>query len=248
MKGVILSAGLGKRLRPLTNNIPKGLIPILGKPLLEYILLGFKYAGIKEIAIVIGYLGEKIKEYFKDGSSFNLNITYIIQEVPKGTGSAVLITRDFVGNEPFMLSWGDVILERENYINIKRTFERESCDVLMGLNYEEDLSSKGAVFLEKKEDGLKIKDIIEKPKEKVNTNWNQTGIFILKPVIFRYLERISPSERGEYEFTSAIKMMLEDNLDIRPFFVKGFHLELGTLENLEKVNNFKNFLESFHIL
>ncbi len=236
MKGIILSAGLGKRLRPLTNNIPKGLIPILGKPLLEYILLGFRYAEIREIGIVIGYLGEKIKEYFKDGSSLDLNITYIIQEAQKGTGSAVLITKDFVGNEPFMLSWGDVILGMENYINIKKTFEREPCDVLMGLNYEEDLSSKGAVFLEKKEGKLKIRDIIEKPKERVNTNWNQTGIFILKPIIFRYLERISPSERGEYEFTSAVKMMLEDNLDIRPFFVEGFHLELGTLESINKIN------------
>lgn len=236
MKGIILSAGLGKRLRPLTNSIPKGLIPILGKPLLEYILLGFRYAEIKEIGIVIGYLGEKIKEYFKDGSSFDLNITYIIQEVQKGTGSAVLTTREFVENEPFMLSWGDVVLGMENYINIKKTFEKEPCDILMGLNYEEDLSSKGAVFLENKEGKLKIKDIIEKPKDKTNTNWNQTGIFILKPIIFRYLERISPSERGEYEFTSAIKMMLEDNLDIKPFFVKGFHLEVGTLDSITKIN------------
>ncbi|MCS7202561.1 MAG: nucleotidyltransferase family protein [Dictyoglomus sp.] len=248
MKGVILSAGLGKRLRPLTDNLPKGLIPVLGKPILEYILLGFKYAGIKDIAIIIGYLGEKIKDYFKDGKIINLNISYIIQEIPKGTGAAVLKAKDFVGNENFMLSWGDVIVERENYINIKNAFEKNPCDVLMGLNYEEDLSQGGAVFLEEKNNILKVKDIIEKPKEKVNTNWNQTGIFILKPIIFKYLEKISPSERGEYEFTSAIKMMLEDNLDIRPFIIKDFHWEFGTLSQIEKANNLKDFLKRFHDL
>ncbi|MCX7846244.1 MAG: nucleotidyltransferase family protein [Dictyoglomaceae bacterium] len=248
MKGVIISAGFGKRLRPLTDSIPKGLIPISGKPILEYILLGFKYAGVRDIIIVIGYLGEKIKNYFKDGRILNLNISYITQEIPTGTGSAVLMAKDFVGDEYFMLSWGDVIVERENYSNIKIMFEDNPCDILMGLNYKKDLSLGGAVFLEKKDNILRVKDIIEKPKEKVDTNWNQTGIFVLKPIIFKYLEKITPSERGEYEFTSAIKIMLEDSLDIRPFFIKGFPLEIGTLNDIEGINNFKKFLEKFYDL
>lgn len=248
MKGVVLSAGLGKRLRPLTNDIPKGLIPILGKPILEYILLGFKYAGIRDVGIVIGYLGEKIKEYFKDGKSLNLNISYIIQENQTGTGSAVLIAKNFVEDEPFMLSWGDVIIDIDNYMNIKNTFEKDPCDAFIGLNYEKDLSLGGAVFLERKNDKLRVKDIIEKPKGKVDTNWNQTGVFILKPIIFKYLEKITPSERGEYEFTSAIKLMLEENLDIRPFFIKGFHLEIGTLNQIEKADGFKDLLKRFYNL
>lgn len=244
MKGVILSAGFGKRLRPITENIPKGLIPILNRPVLEYILLGFRYAEIKDVVIVIGYLGEKIKDYSKNGKEFGLNISYLIQENPNGTGSALLLTKDFIKDSPFILSWGDVIVGKENYLNIRKLFEEDSCDGVIGINYEEDLSQKGAVFLEIN-GKVKIKDIIEKPKEKVNTNWNQTGIFALNSVIFKYLEKIAPSERGEYEFTSAIKMMLQDNLYLRPYFIKDFHLEIGSIKDLERIEKYKEFLQKF---
>jgi dTDP-glucose pyrophosphorylase len=233
MKGVVLSAGFGKRLIPLTYDTPKGLLKIFGRPILEHIILGFHHAGIKDIVIVIGYLGEKIKNYFKNGEELGINIEYVWQENPNGTGSAVLLTKNIVGNSPFMLSWGDILLEKDDYLNIKRSFEKEECDIVMGINYQEDLSQGGAVFLEEKNKKFFVKNIIEKPKDKVDTKWNQTGIFILKPIIFKYLENIFPSERGEYEFTSAIKLMIDDNLIIRPYFIHNF-IEIGNLEQWQK--------------
>jgi len=113
MKGIILHGGHGSRLRPLTHTGPKQLLPIANKPMSEYCIEAIRDCGISEIAIIIGGIGSnKVKEYYGDGSEFNVKITYIEQDTPKGIAHAINLCKKFVGNEKFLVFLGDNIIQK----------------------------------------------------------------------------------------------------------------------------------------
>ena len=119
MKAIIIAAGEGKRLRPITSTQPKPLIPIAGKPLLEHTILGLKEAGIKEILLVVGYKDNLIKEYFGDGKEkFDIKIKYIKQEEQLGTAHAFGYGKNFANNEPVLFMYGDLLVEPQVYQEI----------------------------------------------------------------------------------------------------------------------------------
>ncbi len=115
-KAVLLAAGRGTRMRDLTADVPKPMIKVHGKPILLRIVEGLQSAGIKDFLIIIGYHGDMVREYFGDGTCFGLRISYAIQTVQDGTGRVVELAREFVGADPFILHYGDILVDPKNYI------------------------------------------------------------------------------------------------------------------------------------
>jgi len=115
MKAVILAAGKGTRMKELTNELPKPMLKVQGKPILEHIIEGLLLAGVHDIFIVTGFRAEVIEDYFGDGSKWNARIVYGRQETQDGTGKAPEVARDFVGASPFILTYGDILVPPETY-------------------------------------------------------------------------------------------------------------------------------------
>ncbi|MFQ3548572.1 MAG: sugar phosphate nucleotidyltransferase [Armatimonadota bacterium] len=231
MKTVILAAGKGTRLGDLTKNTPKPMLITAGKPVLEHIIGHIKESGITEYALVVRYLKEKIEEHFKDGSAFGIKVSYIPQPEAYGTGAALLAAKDFIGDSSVMMTFGDVITSADAYAGVINVFNNSDCDGAIGLNWVDD-PYKGAAVLTDEEKGTVV-DIIEKPeKGAVVSNWMNAGIFAFKPIIFKYLENLKLSVRGEYELPDAINAMIKDGLCIKYYYMKGPWQDVGTPEDL----------------
>lgn len=201
MKAVILCAGFGKRLKPYTNEYQKSMIPIHGKPLLEYIINGLIYAGFKSLIIVVGYRKEQIISYFKDGNEWGIKIEYIEQKTLNGTGGAVLLCENLIQDSHFFLTWGDILIPYKIYKEVVEIFKKENQNFILVTNYTGDPYKGGAIYCK---NGF-LQDIIEKPpKGKSKSNLNNCGIFIFSTEIFDVLKTLKPSERGELELTEAI--------------------------------------------
>jgi dTDP-glucose pyrophosphorylase len=205
-RAVLLAAGRGKRLSPLTDRVPKPLLSLAGRPLLEYLLLHLRAAGVRKVLIVIGHLGEQIREHFGDGRGLDVDIDYREQSIPNGTGAAALLARDFVGSSPFFLGWGDILAARHEYARLLEKFRQDDPDALLLLEKVRDPSAGAAVHL----DGKRITALIEKPPPGASTTpWNQAGLAALTPAIFPCLRRLRPSARGELEFTAAVQELID---------------------------------------
>ncbi|MFW9901027.1 MAG: nucleotidyltransferase family protein [Candidatus Thorarchaeota archaeon] len=202
MKAVILCAGLGKRLRPYTDKFQKSMIPIHGKPLLEYIIRGLMYAGFENLIIIVGYRKEQIIDHFKDGKEYGIKIEYLEQKILNGTGGAVLLCEELIQNTHFFLTWGDILVPYKIYRDIFEIFKKENQDFILVSNYTADPYKGGAIYT--KNDYLE--DIIEKPPiGKSKSNLNNCGIFVFSTEIFELLKTLKPSKRGEIELTDAIR-------------------------------------------
>src|SRR5947207_12032677 len=114
-KAVILAAGRGTRMRELTADVPKPMIDVRGKPVLQHIVEGLRNAGIRDCLIVVGYRADAVQEFFGEGSRYNVAIQYKIQTVQDGTGRVVELARDFADNRPFVLAYGDILVAPANY-------------------------------------------------------------------------------------------------------------------------------------
>src|SRR5882762_2314752 len=114
-KAVILAAGRGIRMRELTNDVPKPMIEVRGKPVLQHIVEGLRDAGVRRFLIIVGYHAQTVRNFFQDGRRHDVTIQYTTQTVQDGTGRVVNLARDFTGGSPFVLSYGDVLISQENY-------------------------------------------------------------------------------------------------------------------------------------
>src|SRR5262245_45205559 len=117
-KAVLLAAGRGTRMRELTNDLPKPMIEVRGKPILEHIIEGLRNAGVVQFLLVGGYRAEVVRQKFGDGKELGTQISYATQVVQDGTGKVVELARDFVGNDPFVLSYGDILVDPSNYLRL----------------------------------------------------------------------------------------------------------------------------------
>lgn len=197
MKGLILAAGLGERLKPLTNNTPKALLSINNKPMLHYILQKYLQAGIKNTGIVIR---KKHKNKFKNFSKkYNVNINFVFQNSPKGTADAILNSKKFVGSETFILSWCDFVSDY-NLEKIIHKHKRTSSKATLLINKENSISSGQVLF-----NNTHITKIVEKPEYKISP-WVSAGVMILEPDIFQaieYCKSRSKKTKKEKEFHIA---------------------------------------------
>ena len=223
MKGIILHGGHGTRLRPLTHTGPKQLLPIANKPMSEYCVEAIRDCGISEIAIIIGGIGSnKVKEYYGDGSKFNVNITYIEQDKPKGIAHAINLCKEFIQNEKFLVFLGDNIIQK-SINDISQKFESSDNDALILLCKVENPEQFGIADVKEN----KIVKIMEKPKNPP-TNLAVTGIYFLTSKIFDIFSRLKPSWRNELEITDALQMMLEEKNRVDFEMITDYWKDTGT--------------------
>ncbi len=239
MKAVILTAGKGKRLMPITSSRPKPMIPLAGKPLLEYTILGLKNAGISEILLIVGYKEEGIKEYFGNGlDKFNVNIEYISQEEQLGTGHAVSYAKDFVKDSPFLLMYGDLITDPKIFKDILEKFNETKIEGLITLLKVNNPQDYGIISLNSDDFVAKI---TEKPSPELNLgNLANAGIYIFNPMIFKAIEKTEKSIRGEYEFTDSMEILINQlNGNILGYIIKDyFWSDIGLPWQLFGANSF----------
>lgn len=213
--GVILAAGVGSRIRPLSLSIPKPLLPVCNKPIIQYQIEEMKKIGIKDIIIVVGHLKKNIREYFKDGSELGVKISYVEQKQALGIAHAIGQLEDSIQN-PFLLWLGDIFfIPKDVNLMLKIYKEKHACAVL-AVKKENDynlLKKNFAVLLN--EDGT-VKRVMEKPRY-FHSDLKGCGIYLFDLNIFDAIRRTTRTAmRDEYEITNSIQMLLEDGFPVYP--------------------------------
>jgi len=230
MKGLILSGGKGTRLRPLTFTQAKQLVPVANRPVLFYGIDALREAGIEEVGIIVGDTREEIKEAVGDGSKFGVKVTYIEQEEPLGLAHAVMISEDFIKEDPFVMYLGDNLL-KSGIKPLVDEFEKEGPNSLILLTEVPNPKLFGVAEL----DGEKVVRLVEKPKDP-KSNMALVGVYLFDSFIFEAVKAISPSWRNELEITDAIQYLIDNGYDVRPHFVTGWWKDTGKLEDILEAN------------
>ena len=232
MKAVVLAAGEGTRLKPITLTRPKHLIRVGGKLLLEHCLNALKAVGIEETLIVIHYMGDAIRTYFGDGKNFGLRISYVEQKEVLGTGNAVSIAEPYV-KEDFVLVYGDLLFSVDALKKVVAIHEREKPAATMAVVPVEKPENYGIVELE----NSRVKNIIEKPsRDKAPTNLANAGIYVFSTEIFEKIKKTKASVRGEWEITDAISLLLKEKTVLGVEISKDEWLDIGRPWDLLKAN------------
>ena len=201
-KAVLLAAGRGTRMRDLTAALPKPMLQVRGKPVLQHIVEGLRDTGLTNLLVIVGWRSEVVKDFFGDGSAFGVGIQYQTQTVQDGTGRVVALAQDFTGDDAFLLSYGDILVDRENYSRISSSLGH-GVDAVISVKHSDDVSHGGAVFVNEK---FELTDLREKPKPgELTSPWYNAGVYAFRPVIFDFISSLEPSPRGEYELTDAIR-------------------------------------------
>ena len=231
MKGIILHGGHGTRLRPLTHTGPKQLLPIANKPMSQFCLESISETGITDIAIIVGGIGaNKVQEYYGNGEKFGVNITYIKQDEPKGIAHAIMLCKEFVNNEKFLVFLGDNIIQK-SIKGFVENFKNSDYDATVLLCEVDNPSSFGIADIK---DG-KITKITEKP-DKPTSNLAVTGIYLLDPVIFEIIDNLKPSWRNELEITDALDNLLRKNNNISYEKITDYWKDTGTPQDILHAN------------
>ncbi|MGZ7208422.1 MAG: bifunctional sugar-1-phosphate nucleotidylyltransferase/acetyltransferase [Methanobacterium sp.] len=232
MKGIILTAGEGTRMRPLTLTRPKTMLQVGGKPIIQYNLESLRDAGIKDIVMVVGYKREAIEDYFGNGTSFGVNITYIFQEKRLGTAHAIKSVQNIIDNDFIVLN-GDIIVDPRLIVDLIANYESEDASSLLMLTEVEDPSSFGVVEME----GNQIKNIVEKPSlEEAPSNLINAGIYVFDKKIFDAISKTEKSERGEYEITDSLKIQMKENKKVIGLKSEDKWIDIGRPWELLDVN------------
>jgi UDP-N-acetylglucosamine diphosphorylase/glucosamine-1-phosphate N-acetyltransferase len=207
VKAVILAAGEGIRLQPITLTRPKHLIKVGGRPLLEHCFAAIKASGIKEALIVVHYMADAIREYFGLGEKYGLKIEYAEQEAVLGTGNAVSLAEPYVKDD-FLLVYGDLLFGTEVVKKIVKEHKKEKPAATMAVVPVNNPEDYGITELES---GKYVKRIIEKPSRKeAPTNLANAGVYVLSTEIFEKIKQTSESTRGEWEITDALSLLSKD--------------------------------------
>jgi glucose-1-phosphate thymidylyltransferase len=211
--------------------MPKQLLPIANKPMSQYCLESLRDAGIKDIAIIIGGdNSQKVKEHYGDGKKFDVEITYIYQDSPKGISHAISLCQNFIQNQKFVVFLGDNILKK-NILEFKENFQKSNSDATILLCKVDNPTQFGIADVK----GNVIKQIIEKPKNPPS-DLAVIGIYFLSPIIFDIIKKLKPSWRNELEITDALQMLLEENGRINYETVTEFWKDTGTPYDIIKAN------------
>jgi len=234
MKAVVLAAGEGVRLQPITATRPKHLIKIAGKPILEHCLDALKSCGLTEIVVVTHYMGDAIRQYFGDGEEFGLKIAYVEQTEVLGTGNAVSTVEPYVDGD-FVLVYGDLLFASDAAKRVLTLYETEKPAAVMAVVPVEKPESYGIVELEGESS---VKRIIEKPAVgEVPSNLANAGIYVFSQEVFGKLRQIKASARGEWELTDALSLLIKDEKAVLAAEIsKGDWLDIGRPWDLIEAN------------
>jgi len=241
LKAVILTAGEGTRMRPLTLTRPKTMLPVAGKPIIQYNIEALRDAGIKEILMIVGYQENMVRDYFKDGKDLGVKISYITQQSRLGTAHAIGFAREFI-KEQFIVLNGDIIIDPLLLNDLIQKYSDFNAKSMMVLTEVEDPCSFGVVML----NGNKVTEIIEKPEAgEAPSNLINTGIYVFDPDIFSCIEKTPESSRGEYEITDSLKIQMEEGKKVAGVVSNKKWIDIGKPWELLKINeDFLNNMES----
>lgn len=229
---VLLAAGRGTRMGELTADLPKPMIEVRGKPVLQHIVEGLRGAGVREFLIIVGYHANAVCEHFGDGPRYNIDIKYATQTVQDGTGRVVDLARDFTENLPFVLSYGDILVDPTNYRRIVDL--DDDVDAVISVKRDEDVSKGGAVFVNER---MELVDLREKPKPGEPTSpWYNAGLYAFRPNIFDFTAKLRPSPRGEYELTDAIRALALSGKKVQALELVGEWADVRDPEVLARLN------------
>jgi glucose-1-phosphate thymidylyltransferase len=225
MKGVILAAGKGTRLYPITRHIAKPLLPIANRLTLHYAFDRLKEMGIEDICLVVGENQGQMMDALGNGESLGVRLSYVVQTEPKGLAHAVSFAQDFVGDDSFCLYLGDAMYS-QSLAPFAARFRESGCANLNLVKWVQDPSRFGVANL----DGERIVKLVEKPREP-ESNYAMAGMYFFGPQIWSVLPDLQPSGRGEYEITDAIQMLIDRGQTVLAGVYEGDWFDTGTLES-----------------
>ncbi len=237
MKGLILSGGAGTRLRPITHTSAKQLVPVANKPILFYGIEDMVEAGIKRIGIVVGETADEIMAAAGDGARWGAEITYIPQDAPRGLAHCVLIARDFLGDDDFVVYLGDNMLQQKldglvTAFEAERAAAPDELAAQLLLAHVEDPRQSGVAVLGP--DG-EVVQLIEKPQDPPS-DLAIAGVYLFGPRIHDAVRAIEPSARGELEITDAIQWLVDQGLRVRHEILQGWWIDTGKKDPLLESN------------
>jgi len=234
-------------MKELTNQLPKPMLRLQGRPVLEHIIGGLAAAGLRQYCIVTGWRPEVLEDYFGDGARWGVSIQYARQEVQDGTGTAPLPAKGFVGQDPFLLTYGDILVEPQTYQHMLQRFASGDFAGVITVARGEDVT-KGAINFFDPE--FCLTRLVEKPTpaqlEQLRAEgwlrsgdpaWYNAGIYIFRPVVYEHIARLRKSPRGEYELTDAIIGMTAAGCRLAGLEIRGRWVDVrdpGVLAALEQ--------------
>lgn len=230
MKGVVLAAGKGERLRPLTDDRPKVILKVANRPIIEYVLENLD-PFVDEFVVIVRYEKEKVIEVL--GDEFNGKpITYVEQLPGEGTAKAIESAREHVGGEEFIVANGDIYIEGEGIKELVATFRREKADAALLVKHFDDLSHFGKIEVE----GDEVRGVVEKPGKV--PGYANLGLYIFKPDVFEFIEKTPLSEREEYEITDTLNLMIKAGKRVVYAVYSGYWNDIGRPWNLLELNEY----------
>ncbi|MGW6055046.1 glucose-1-phosphate thymidylyltransferase [Streptomyces sp. NPDC055189] len=233
MKALVLSGGSGTRLRPFSHSMPKQLIPIANKPVLEHVLENIRELGITDIGVVVGDRGAEIAAGVGDGSRLGVRLTYLQQDRPRGLAHTVVVAREFLGEEDFVMYLGDNMLP-EGVRSMAEDFEAERPDAQIVVHRVADPRAFGVAELGPEGEVLRL---VEKPAEP-KSDLALVGVYFFTPAIHRAVAAIEPSKRGELEITDAIQWLVADGARVRASEYEGYWKDTGEVDDVLECNSY----------
>ncbi|WP_283139131.1 glucose-1-phosphate thymidylyltransferase [Rhizohabitans arisaemae] len=231
MKALVLAGGSGTRLRPITHTSAKQLVPVANKPVLFYGLEAIAEAGVREVGIVVGETAAEIKEVVGDGSAFGLEVTYIHQEAPKGLAHAVLISREYLGDDDFVMYLGDnFIIGGITELVTRFRSDRPAAQIM--LTKVSDPSAFGIAELDVEGRVVGLEEKPENPKSDLAL----VGVYLFSPAVHEAVTRLKPSWRNELEITDAIQWLLDHGHRVESSLIDGYWKDTGNVTDMLEVN------------
>ncbi|MFG1956917.1 glucose-1-phosphate thymidylyltransferase [Nonomuraea sp. NPDC049028] len=231
MKALILAGGIGTRLRPLSHSMPKQLVPIANKPVVYHGLENIRRAGITDVGIVVGDRGQQIRAEVGDGSRLGLRITYISQSEPLGLAHCVLISRDFLGDDDFVMYLGDNVLLGEISDFVEEFHEhRPAAQVIV--TKVTDPSACGIAEIDANGTVVGLEEKPQRPKSDLAL----MGVYLFTPAVHEAVQSIGMGRRNEWEITDAIQWLVERGRKVRAQVFSGFWRDTGQIEDLLECN------------
>jgi glucose-1-phosphate thymidylyltransferase len=236
VKALILAGGAGTRLRPITHTNAKQLVPVANKPILFYGLEAMAEAGIKEIGMIVGDTAAEVREAVGDGSRWGVEVTYLPQAAPLGLAHCVLIARQFLAEDDFVMYLGDNLIRQgvkefvDRFEADRRQFDPAAAHILLAR--VPDPHRFGVAELD--EVGQVVR-LVEKPKEP-KSDLALVGVYLFSPAIHQAAAAISPSDRNELEITDAIQWLVDNGQRVRTDVLTGWWIDTGKLTPLLEAN------------